>query len=118
MSNTSLLNLDEVWSRLTVTVGGDLESDWCQAPNYYQAYQELSAALLPGSILEIGTRIGHSLIALCYENPRLRRIRWVDNETYVASSNVLASVNVRGFYKDFRPDWPLPQTDFSSTYPD
>ena len=118
MSNAGLLDLGEVWARLTVTVGGDLESDWCQAGNYYQVYQELSAAFLPGSILEIGTRVGHSLIALGSENPRLRRIRWVDNETYVASSNVLARVNLGGFYKDFRPDWPLPEIDFSSAYPD
>jgi hypothetical protein len=111
------INLQNVWPSLPASVHGDLASDWCAAENGYSVYQALGAALTPCSILEIGARVGHSLISVASENPRLRRIRWIDNESYVASSNIMAKANILGFYREFRPEWPVPEIEYTPGYP-
>lgn len=117
MDGVSEVCLEEVWRCLKAPVPGDTEGDWCTAENNYQVYQALGAVLQPNSILEIGTRVGHSLIALASDNPRLRRIEWIDNESYIRGSNVRAKANVLGFYGRFRPEWPVPDIQSGRSYP-
>jgi len=108
--------LNDVWKSLVAPVGGDIESDWCQSAEYYDVYRAVGRALQPSTILEIGTRVGHSLISLAIDNPRLRSIAWIDNESYVAGSNAKAAANIAASLRKFRPDWNLPKMMWSASH--
>ena len=101
--------LIDVWKGLLEPVEGDIDADWCQSSDYYDVYRAVGRALQPSTIFEIGARIGHSLISLAIDDPRLRSISWIDNESYVSGSDAKAAANIGASLRRFRPDWYLPK---------
>lgn len=64
------------------------------AGKQYPYYAKVFAALKPESILEVGTFLGYSLSVAAATLPGLKRVEWVDDESYVQGSNQLAAENI------------------------
>jgi hypothetical protein len=62
---------------------------WFSASNYYPYYEEVARILQPKCLLEIGSLLGFSLIAMLKGARSLEEIVWADNESYIGHSNQL-----------------------------
>lgn len=110
--------LHQVFRNLKETIDGDDQSDWFNAPNGFTAYNEISSFLMPKAILEIGTRAGHSLVAMALGSLQLERIHFIDNESYVSGSNRMAYNNLVDLYDRVLSDRKKPEITFDTTFPD
>lgn len=72
---------------------------WFSASNYYPYYEEVARILEPKCLLEIGSLLGFSLIAMLKGARSLEEIVWADNESYIGHSNQLCYENLQ-FYMD------------------
>lgn len=86
----------------------DRSAPWFRAPNYYPVYERVATVLQPRSVLEIGARLGYSLVALAHGSRRLRRFWWVDDESYLAGSNRDCAANLVHYFRTGRPESAAP----------
>lgn len=74
---------------------GDAEAGWWASPDYYPLYAALASIVRPRAVLEVGVRLGYSLVALLRGHPEIARITGVDDESGVAGSMALALGNLK-----------------------
>jgi hypothetical protein len=80
------------------------------AAECYPAYAALAAELRPRTVLEIGAFEGYGLTAFWLgAGSRVRRLDWVDNESYLAGSNAHCRENLTAVGAAL--GWPLPALD-------
>jgi predicted O-methyltransferase YrrM len=72
----------------------DRDSDWWNSDSNYQYYAGLASLMRPSSLLEIGVRLGFSLIAVFRGHPALSRIVGIDTEWAIPRSQRLAAENL------------------------
>jgi predicted O-methyltransferase YrrM len=93
----------------------DHNSDFGTSREMYPLYQRIGKALGGRRLLEIGARLGHSLIALAADNPDLTGIDWIDNESYEKNSNRYCQENIVHFFARYRPERTLPEMRWWTT---
>jgi hypothetical protein len=72
---------------------------WFSASNYYPYYEAVARILEPKCLLEIGSLLGFSLIAMLKGAKSLEEVVWGDNESDIGLSSQLCYENVQ-FYLD------------------
>jgi hypothetical protein len=110
--------LAEIWRSLDGIPEADCTADWAVAPNYYDVYRAIGRILQPESILEIGTRLGQSLISMVCDSSQTKHITFIDNETYVSGSNEIARANLLQFYEKFASNRQIPTIQVFRASPD
>lgn len=79
---------------------GGKDNDYITSGRYYEYYYAIARYIRPVSILEIGVRLGYSLIAMMEgAGEPLRSVVGCDIEAYVPNSNALAEEQIRKFYR-------------------
>lgn len=88
---------------LSMIVHGKEDSSqaWWKSETYYPGYAAIASIVKPSSILEVGVKLGYSLISMFKGYPHVESIVGIDNESYVAGSVSKAIQNIRssGFSK-------------------
>lgn len=74
--------------------------EWLKDPNHYPKYELVWKELNPNRVLEIGTYLGMSLMALVAACDNIHWIDFVDNETGLTNSNELALENINWAVKN------------------
>ncbi|MFO7958006.1 MAG: methyltransferase domain-containing protein [Candidatus Brocadiia bacterium] len=102
------LEPDRVIARLTGLPhkdAADLEAEWFASPDYYPYYAAVTSVVRPRRVLEVGTRLGYSLVAMWAGFPGIQRIVAVDDESDVTGSQSMAEMNLRsvGFEGESEP---------------
>jgi hypothetical protein len=90
--------------------------DWFSSPDYYPVYAAVGRLLRPRTLLELGARLGYSLVALAHGSRRLTRFWWVDNESYLPGSNAACRENLEAYFRAWRPDLPPPRVRFAPSW--
>jgi len=111
-----LSDIREVLAGLPEVLPQDRAAHYFQSPTYYPVYTQIAAWLEPHSLLEFGTRLGYSLIALAHGAPDVRRAWWVDNECGVKDSNAKAWRNLTAYYEGVRGTAPPEAAAFTSDW--
>lgn len=91
--------IHEVLAALPHHAPGDRDAYWFTSDTYYPLYARIGEIVRPASVLEYGTRLGYSLIALAHGSRQIERFCWVDNECGVPGSNALATQNLASYYE-------------------
>ncbi len=86
---------DKLLAGITHIGGGDQQSDWWESTRYYQFYAGIAALTRPKRILEVGVRLGYSLVSMLRGFDKIERIVAVDNESGVKDSQHGAKSNIR-----------------------
>jgi predicted O-methyltransferase YrrM len=81
----------------------ECSQDWWKSRRYYPCYAGLAKLVKPDSILEIGVRLGFSMISMYRGHPEVSVLAGIDNQTYDGESVKKAEENIRavGFAKTF-----------------
>jgi predicted O-methyltransferase YrrM len=77
----------------------DRTATWFTSPQYYPVFQRVGRIVRPRRVLELGTRLGYSLISLLDGSGVCEEITWIDNESAVSGSNRRAAANI-AYYLD------------------
>jgi hypothetical protein len=109
--------LAEIWRSLDGIPESDCTADWAVATNYYDVYRAIGRILQPESVLEIGTRLGQSLLSMVCDSLQTKHISFIDNETYVSGSNEIARANLLQFYEKFVPGRRVPTIEVFGSLP-
>jgi predicted O-methyltransferase YrrM len=76
--------------------GEDLKALWMASPWNYPFYEAVGHIVAPMRVLEIGVRLGYSLIALAKGScGKISKITGLDIESYIPDSNRMACENIR-----------------------
>lgn len=99
----------------------DRRQGYTTSPDYYSWYYTYGYRLQPESVLEIGVRLGYSLIALCHgardSGWEVNLVRGIDSEIATQNSNQRAMSNIkRDEFADL--DIQLKSLDSSEVGPD
>src|SRR5712692_4878505 len=86
---------DEILRGLKHTAPGDVGSDWWTSRRYYQFYVGIAALVKPKVILEIGVKLGYSLIALFRGYSGIEKMVGIDSEGLIHGSQRMAIQNLR-----------------------
>lgn len=86
---------NELLAGLPCLANGDTKQPWWNSDRYYQFYSALAKVVRPCSVLEIGVRLGYSLIAMLKGYPGIHDIVGFDNESGVAGSQQWAEKNLK-----------------------
>jgi predicted O-methyltransferase YrrM len=105
----------ELLGTLPCLADGDLTRPWWSSDRYYQFYAALGQLLAPVAVLEVGVRLGYSLIALLRGHPAIARIVGLDNQSDVAGSQKWAEDNLRA--AGYKGALALPMCDTSGITP-
>lgn len=105
----------EILGPLPCLAAGDVDQPWWSSDRYYQFYSAIGKIISPRSILEIGVRLGYSLIAMLRGFPSVEKIVGIDNESGVAGSQGWAADNLRS--AGFAGSLSLPVCDSSAAWP-
>lgn len=81
----------------------DIGSDWFEAPNGYPWYAKICKIINPETYLEIGTRVGYSLISCIDASDNIKKVYWCDNESFASNSNLLTTLNLE-YYLSEHPE--------------
>jgi hypothetical protein len=78
----------------------DLNSDWINVPNNHDFHCKIMEHLQPVFYVELGARLGHSIIAALHGAQSIKEVFWVDAEQMIADSNKYAAENIDKYLKD------------------
>ena len=74
----------------------DMQTDWVTSETNYPFYAALASIRKPLSVLEVGVRLGYSLISMFRGYPGILRIVGIDVQADVEDSQRKAGENIRG----------------------
>lgn len=102
---------DTLLGPLPCLAAGDREQPWWWSGRYYQFYAALGKLCRPATVLEVGVRLGYSLVAMLRGYPGISRIYGLDNETGVAGSQTWTIQNLAAAGYTGKMDFPTYDTD-------
>lgn len=79
----------------------DFSTDWFLTSDLFDVMYRIAKIIKPHSYYEIGGRLGHGIISICYGSENISEIGWCDNETYVNESNLKLAENLKAFNKKY-----------------
>lgn len=99
----------ELFKGLPHTPIDDTTQTWWLTNRYYQFYSALGRLVAPKAILEVGVRLGYSLVAMLRGFPQVNYILGLDNESGMKGSQRLAEANLRA--AGYKRELDLPVCD-------
>lgn len=81
--------------------------EWRNRADYYPVYANIFEAVNPKSFMEFGALTGYQIVNALSSAPALRRVAWIDNETYIPKSNALTLANVASYLEAKPREYPL-----------